>query len=142
MEKKTYTIAFAYPKGGVAKSHSANALGSYLSTIASAVIVDMDSQCSVSNSVLSGEMPESTSYELLRKEVSFDEAAVPTSDYYPENLFLVPGSPKLSRLDSETAANFDRQFLMADALKDSEDFTFKIIDCPSSVGIKDRKSVV
>lgn len=142
MEKKTYTIAFAYPKGGVAKSQSTNALASYLSTISPTVVIDMDSQCSVSNSLLQEDLPEPSSYELLKKQASFNEVVVPTSDHYLETLFLVPGSPKLSRLDSETAANFDRQFLMADALKDTDDFKFRIIDCPSSVSINTVASLV
>lgn len=131
---KQHQIAVHFPAGGTAKSTTVWALASYLSLKFRVLVIDLDPQGSVSNS-LSEEFPSITAYEVLRKEASIEDAITATLPDYPENLFVVTASSKLAALEVETAAIIDRHYALADALEGLEGFDFVIADTPPAGNI-------
>lgn len=130
---KHNTICLWFGKGGCGKSLSTYAISSYLSRKFSTLAVDLDSQATLSSALIE-ELPEHSTYDWLSKTHEFDEVVVPAAPAFPEKLQLAPATSNLAKAETETAANLDRHFLLADVLSDS-DFQFRVIDTPPNSGI-------
>jgi cellulose biosynthesis protein BcsQ len=72
---KPITIGLWFGKGGCGKSMSAYALSSYLSKKYQTLAVDMDSQATLSSSLIE-KLPESSTYNWLMKSQSFDDVVI------------------------------------------------------------------
>ena len=141
MVRRPITIAINLLKGGSAKSTTAWALASYLATRFRTLVVDMDSQASLTHTI-AGEVPEFSTYHVFRKQVAVTAAVVPAAAAYPANLFLLAGSSALANLEAETSGDLDRAYVLSDALASSSAFDFVIIDTPPSPGIQTVASLV
>jgi len=140
MTTRTKQLAVHFPAGGTCKSTSTWALASYLSLKFRVLCIDLDPQSSLTNSLVE-ELGDTTAYEVLTKKADIDDAIMPTSPEYPENLFIISGSSKLSGLEVETAANIERHYLLSDSLDGLTDFDFILVDTPPNTGINSVASL-
>lgn len=126
-------LSVAQAKGGCGKTTSTHAIASILSKDRRVLVIDMDPQQSQSLALLNEW--SGTIYDVLARGKSIGEVIIPALQAYGPNLYVIPASPLLSNLDTETSARFDRQYLLKDSLESLQDFDWVIIDCPSSQGI-------
>jgi chromosome partitioning protein len=128
-------IAIYFPKGGSGKSTTTWALAHSLSSKFNVLVIDMDSQATVTNS-LTEDLPPLSSYSLVKKQASLHEVAVPINN----RLRLVAGTPELTALEVETASDFERPYILQDTIRGAADVT--LIDCPPSTGVQTLASLV
>ena len=129
------TIAIVNNKGGVGKTTLACNLGHCLAEQGKKVLlVDMDSQCNASGTLLEGEA-DNTLYELYKEpDVKIEDCVIP-SKY--EKLSILTSAPELFVLESDFSARPDRGFML---LKQSlgkarDDYDVTILDCPPNLGM-------
>jgi len=137
------TLCVFFPKGGTGKSLTSWALASYFARdVATTLAIDVDSQSSLSSALLSEIAPDATTYELLRKTSSLERIVVPAVPAYPSRLFVAPAGPKLSGLETESAAAIDRPYMVADALEGAVGYPIRVIDSPPAPGIQATAALV
>ena len=124
-------IAVHLGKGGTAKSTTCWMLASFLSLRQRVLAADLDSQSSLTNALLDSS-PEFTVYDVLSKTVSTRAASVSSSLAYGDNVTVLAASADLGALEQETAADFDRAYLLRDALDAGVEADVVIIDTPPS----------
>ena len=117
-------------KGGVGKTTSVVNIGAGLALAgAKVLLVDVDAQCNLSESV-----------GLVRKEPNIYTALIGRKDLpiYPikKNLDAVPASLALAKADMEMAGFISRETLLADLIEPfKKNYDFILIDSPPSLGI-------
>lgn len=123
------TISFANHKGGVGKTTSVLNIGAGLAREGKRVLlIDLDPQTNLSQG-LGVESSERTIYEALSGRCRLTPVEV------SENLFLVPSSPDLSRVESEFITRIGGQVRLRKLLSEVEGFDVCLIDCPPSLGL-------
>lgn len=135
---KPITIAVAAIKGGVGKSTFAWALGTYLSEQGRVLLWDNDPQATLTSSVASDFTR--TAHDVLTGKCRLADATGPALPRYGPSLSIVPAGPALAGLEAATAADLDRQYMIADALAGVEGFI--VIDSPAGQGILTTASMV
>lgn len=123
-----FIIAIAAQKGGVGKSSTCHALGSFLGR---ALLIDADAQGTLTTAV-AGSFTHSL-YDVLVHKKPIREAAVPALPAYGDKLHIIPATQQLASLDIATAADLNRQYMLVDALENHGDLA--IIDCPAGQGV-------
>lgn len=128
---KTRIISTAQHKGGSLKTTTAVSVGSILSRLGYKVLlVDLDAQANLTNSLLSGTNEEENLYTAMTGKTNLP--IIPVS----ETLYVVPASLQLGMVDLELASAIARERILADLLEPiKEQFDFIFLDCPPSLGI-------
>lgn len=128
---KTRIISTAQHKGGSLKTTTAVSVGSILSRLGYKVLlVDLDAQANLTNSLLSGTNEEENLYTAMTGKTNLP--IIPIS----ETLYVVPASLQLGMVDLELASAIARERILADLLEPiKEQFDFIFLDCPPSLGI-------
>ena len=76
-----------------------------------------------------------TVYEVLREEVSIEEAIIPVEECF-ENLFLIPANRNLAGAEIELVTRENMQYILKKQLEPIKDnYDFIIIDCPPALGM-------
>ena len=130
-------IAIANQKGGVGKTTTSINLSACLAEKGKKVLlIDMDSQGNTT-SCFGFEKNEldKTVYEVLREEVSIEEAIIPVEECF-ENLFLIPANRNLAGAEIELVTRENMQHILKKQLEPIKDeYDFIVIDCPPALGM-------
>lgn len=132
-------IAFANHKGGVAKTTSVATLGTLMAKAGYRVLlVDLDSQCSLTESIIDYE-PESTVYD------AFLTGKCRCTIHVDDNLDLIPAAVEISDLDMMLAAKTSHEKLLLKILRNmnaGENYDIILLDCPPSLGLITTNALV
>lgn len=123
------TISFANHKGGVGKTTSVLNIGAGLARAGKRVLlIDIDPQTNLSQG-LGITQSDRTIYEAMSGRCRLTPVEV------SENLFLVPSSPDLTRIEAEFITRIGGQVRLRKLLSEVEGFDVCLIDCPPSLGL-------
>lgn len=130
-------IAIANQKGGVGKTTTSINLSACLAEKGKKVLlIDMDSQGNTTSGFgFEKNELDKTIYEVLREEVSIEEAIIPVEECF-ENLFLIPSNRNLAGAEIELVTRENMQYILKKQLEPIKDnYDFIIIDCPPALGM-------
>jgi len=127
-------ISCASQKGGTGKTTTAMNLGAALALKGfSVLLIDSDSQGSLTLGL--GHSPsdiEKTLYEAYIDKIELKDAILETG---VKNMVLVPSNNRLANIQLQLAAEYCREFFLAELLQSGDGFDFVLIDCPPSLGL-------
>ena len=130
-------IAIANQKGGVGKTTTSINLSACLAEKGKKVLlIDMDSQGNTTSGFgFEKNELDKTVYEVLREEVSIEEAIIPVEECF-ENLFLIPANRNLAGAEIELIGIDEKEYILKKAIsKIKDNYDFIIIDCPPALGM-------
>ena len=130
-------IAIANQKGGVGKTTTSINLSACLAEQGKKVLlVDMDSQGNTTSGLgLEKNDLNNTIYEVLRDEISINDAIIEIKDCF-ENLSLIPANRNLAGAEIELITAGNMQFILKEKLAPIRDqYDYIILDCPPALGM-------
>jgi chromosome partitioning protein len=130
-------IALVNQKGGVAKTTSTICLGGILAETASCLAIDLDPQGNLTTGLgidlEKNYLGRPTVYEVLKEDVSAEEAIIPTKlerfDLLPADILLANGEPEL-------LSKIGNSYILSERLQPVKGrYSNILIDCPPSLGL-------
>jgi len=137
-------IAIANQKGGVGKTNVCfNAAGALVEAGQKVLIVDIDPQVTMTSIFLKNARKLKPSVFHLLDEDPLVNVGEVMKQTHLHNIYLLPGSAALRRLDAALAEVADADYFLRDALKEVDNaFHTILIDCPPNLGRATRMAMV
>lgn len=123
--------AFSNHKGGVGKTTSTINVGAVLAKTGKKVLlIDLDPQANLSQSLSVSNDTETTIYNHLKGDKNFSPIE------YKKNLHVIPSSLDLSVAELELNTEPGREYILKEFLSGlAEKYDYVFIDCPPSLGL-------
>ena len=132
----TNIISIANFKGGVGKTTTAINLAAGLKLRGQKVLlIDIDPQANMTQSLGLTDEVETSIYAVLRKEAFGEKTKLLDARRQVHNLDLIPASLELASAELELASVYGREQILNQLLKKVKDYDFVLIDCPPSMGM-------
>jgi cellulose biosynthesis protein BcsQ len=132
-----HVISVVNNKGGTGKTTSSISLAHALANQGKKVLlVDVDSQCNSTSTLLGGVNGDVTLYQILSDENASVEQAIHLTDY--RHLSLLPNIPETAALEPDLLRRDDRGYpLLQERLRPYvlEHYDFTLLDCPPNLGM-------
>lgn len=127
-------ISIINQKGGTAKTTTAFNLSYSLGKLGKKVLmIDLDSQANLTETVKIDSEIEDTIYEVIAEEIDLNKAIYRTS---LENLSIIPAKIELSDIEIEIADRLSRETILKDAIEEAGiDYDYVVIDCPPALSL-------
>lgn len=137
------TISIAAQKGGVGKTTLTMNIGGVLSEMQKkTLLIDLDPQCNLSNTMLSNHRTNEKSVFDLIVDGATNVQEVINKTEFP-GLDIIPSSPLMTGLEKKLAEELDAQFILKEKIDPiKEDYDFIILDCPPSSGLPTLSSLI
>lgn len=133
-------ISFLNNKGGVAKTTSTINIGAALNQLGYKVLlVDLDAQASLTQSLGFSSELENTVYEALIGEIKASEAILQKK----EGFDIIPAQLDLSMVEIELAGEISRESILKDLLAPiKSNYDFILLDCSPAIGLLTMNALV
>lgn len=131
------TIAVAIQKGGSAKTTTAINLGAILRDMGKSVLlIDLDPQANLTQSMGLLDEPEPNIYHLLHREAKGEDVLLNQAIYECQGIDLIPASLELAGAEMELVSIYGREKLLQSLLKSAtKNYDYILIDCPPALGM-------
>lgn len=129
-------ISIANFKGGVGKTTTAINLAAGLKKMGKKVLlIDIDPQANLTQSLGITDEVENSMYTTLRKEAFGEKTKLTDALLNVSGLDLIPSSLDLASAELELASVYGREQILSQLLKPLKKFDYVFIDCPPSMGM-------
>ena len=134
------TISFLNNKVGVAKTTSTINIGAALHALGYKVLlIDLDAQASLTQSLGFTSEEEKTIYEVLIGEIEAKDAIIEKKPGFD----IIPAQLDLSMVEIELSGEISRESILKGALtKVKEDYDFVLLDCSPAIGLLTMNALV
>ena len=129
-------ISIANFKGGVGKTTTAINLAAGLKNRGrKVVLIDVDPQANLTQSMGMTDEVENSIYTALRKEAFGEEVELAEVMLNRLGLDLIPASLELANAELELASVYGREHILGQLISSLSGYDFVFIDCPPSMGM-------
>jgi len=129
-------ISIANFKGGVGKTTTAINLASGMVLQKQKVLlIDIDPQANLTQSLGLTDEIETSIYTVLRKEAFGEKTQILDARLYVQRLDLIPAALELASAELELASVYGREQILTQLLRRVKNYDYVLIDCPPSMGM-------
>ena len=130
-------VSIAIQKGGAGKTTTTLNLAAALRDAGKeCLLIDLDPQASLSQSLGIQDEPEPNIYHLLKRESAGDPAVFEEAILEKSGLDIVPASLELASAELELVSVYGREHILSQILERLErPYDFVLLDCPPSIGM-------
>ncbi|WP_298892643.1 ParA family protein [uncultured Psychroserpens sp.] len=129
-------ISIANFKGGVGKTTTAINLAAGLKNLDKKVlIIDIDPQANLTQSLGITDEIETSVYTILRKEAFGETTKLTDALVSASGLNVIPSSLDLASVELELASVYGREQILSQLIKQLKTYDYVFIDCPPSMGM-------
>lgn len=125
-------IVMLNQKGGVGKTTTTVNVGAGLTKLdKNVLLIDLDPQANLTYSLgIPAHDIENSVYDVIKNDISLEEVIIDKA-----GMKIIPASLNLAGAEIELSSIPGREFLLQEAIKNSNSIDYVLIDCPPSLGL-------